>query len=65
MADTSTVNSQELRSSGAALPKWSEIAEAGGIRNWVDAELVRRGLREDVDTSTLSDKQRKAFKAKR
>ena len=31
----------------------------------VDAELTRRGLREDVDTSTLSDKQRKAFKAKR
>jgi RNA-directed DNA polymerase len=58
MADTSTSNS-------AALPKWSEIAEAGGIRNWVDAELTRRGLREDVDTSTLSDKQRKAFKAKR
>ncbi|MFV8755547.1 reverse transcriptase family protein [Nannocystaceae bacterium ST9] len=60
MADTSTSTS-----TGTVPPKWSEIAEAGGIRNWVDAELTRRGLREDVDTSTLSDKQRKAFKAKR
>jgi hypothetical protein len=60
MADTTTTTNPS-----AGLPKWSEIAEAGGIRNWVDAELTRRGLREDVDPSTLSDKQRKAFKAKR
>ena len=60
MADTSTT-----KTAGEDLPKWPDIAQAGGIRNWVDAELTRRGLREDVDTSTLSDKQRKAFKAKR
>ncbi|MFO7566538.1 MAG: reverse transcriptase family protein [Enhygromyxa sp.] len=48
------------------LPSWSEIEAAGNIRNWVDAELTRRGLREEgVDTSRLSDKQRKAYKAKR
>ncbi|HVH98038.1 MAG TPA: reverse transcriptase family protein [Enhygromyxa sp.] len=48
------------------LPKWSDIEAAGNIRNWVDAELTRRGLREEgVDTSRLSDKQRKAYKAKR
>ncbi len=48
------------------LPQWSEIEAAGNIRNWVDAELTRRGLRDDgVDTSSLSDKQRKAYKAKR
>jgi hypothetical protein len=48
------------------LPKWSDIEAAGNIRNWVDAELTRRGLREEgLDTSRLSDKQRKAFKAKR
>jgi RNA-directed DNA polymerase len=64
MADTSTLNSAGSTAQ-PNLPKWSEIAEAGSIRNWVDAELTRRGLREDVDTSTLSDKQRKAFKAKR
>ena len=44
MADTTTTTNPS-----AALPNWSAIAEAGGIRNWVDAELTRRGLREDVD----------------
>ncbi|EDM73524.1 RNA-directed DNA polymerase domain protein [Plesiocystis pacifica SIR-1] len=47
-------------------PKWADIEAAGNIRNWVDAELERRGLRDPgVDTSRLSDKQRKAYKAKR
>lgn len=47
-------------------PEWADIQAAGNIRNWVDAELERRGLREDgVDTSKLSDKARKAYKAKR
>ncbi len=58
-------NSQTTNTGGPTLPKWSEIAAAGGVRNWVDAELTRRGLREDVDTASLSDKQRKAFKARR
>ena len=48
------------------LPTWSAIEEAGNIRNWVDAELERRGLRDPgVDASKLSDKNKKAFKAKR
>jgi RNA-directed DNA polymerase len=47
------------------LPEWAEIAAEGGMRPWVDAELRRRGLIEDVDPSTLSDKQRKQFKARR
>jgi len=47
-------------------PTWAEIEAAGNIRNWVDAELTRRGLSDEgVDTSTLSDKQRKTYKAKR
>jgi len=47
-------------------PAWAEIEAAGNIRNWVDAELTRRGLSDEgVDTSTLSDKQRKTYKAKR
>ncbi|PRQ06709.1 reverse transcriptase family protein [Enhygromyxa salina] len=50
----------------ADLPKWADIEAAGNIRSWVDAELTRLGLFEPgVDTSTLSDKQRKAYKAKR
>jgi RNA-directed DNA polymerase len=60
-----TDNSVPQKTASIDLPKWSDIEAAGSIRNWVDAELVRRGLREDVDTSRLTDKQRKAFKAKR
>ncbi|MBT8492102.1 MAG: RNA-directed DNA polymerase, partial [Deltaproteobacteria bacterium] len=44
---------------------WKAVQEAGGIHNWVHAELERRGLIEDVDTSTLSAKDKKAFKARR
>lgn len=48
------------------LPPWSEIAEAGGIDAWVVAQLQARGLwDEDVDTSTLSDRERKKYKARR
>ncbi|PRQ05022.1 reverse transcriptase [Enhygromyxa salina] len=61
--DTSTSTSA---STPGDLPEWSDIEEAGNIRNWVDAELERRGLRDPgVDTSKLSDKKRKAYKAKR
>lgn len=44
---------------------WPVIAEAGGIHAWVHDELQRQGLIEDTDTSTLSDKERKRFKARR
>jgi RNA-directed DNA polymerase len=64
-SDTTGSPSPALHDLSAWLPAWADIAAAGNIRNWVDAELVRRGLREDVDPSTLSDKQRKAYKAKR
>jgi RNA-directed DNA polymerase len=50
----------------AKLPDWAGIAEAGGIDAWVVQELKRRDLwDEDVDTSTLSDKERKRYKARR
>jgi RNA-directed DNA polymerase len=53
-------------SPSSADPKWSDIEAAGNIRNWVDAELGRRGLRDDgVDVSKLSDKKRKEYKAAR
>ena len=48
------------------LPPWSAIDEAGGIRQWVDAELDRQGLLDPgTDASRLSDKKRKAYKAQR
>lgn len=53
-------------SNAESAPEWAAIEAAGNIRNWVDAELTRRGLREEgVDPSTLGEKQRKAYKAKR
>ena len=46
--------------------EWAIIAEAGGIRSWVEAELVRKGLSDEgVDTSTLSAKARKRYKLRR
>ena len=60
-----TDNSKSNKPAGE-LPPWSAIAEAGGIRNWVDAELNRQGLLDPgTDTSRLSDKKRKAYKAAR
>jgi RNA-directed DNA polymerase len=47
-------------------PEWSQIAEAGGIRQWIDAELRRKALLdESTETSKLSDKERKQYKARR
>jgi RNA-directed DNA polymerase len=58
--------SEQPTSTPADLPKWSDIEAAGNIRNWVDAELGRRGLRDEgVDVSKLSDKKRKEYKAAR
>ncbi|MGH1342071.1 MAG: reverse transcriptase family protein [Nannocystales bacterium] len=48
------------------LPPWSDIAEAGGIHAWVVDELKARELWDgDVDTSTLSEGERKKYKARR
>lgn len=52
--------------SDRALSPWPQIAEAGGIDAWVVAELRARGLWEEgVDTSSLSDRERKKYKARR
>ncbi|MCX4243901.1 reverse transcriptase family protein [Paraliomyxa miuraensis] len=49
-----------------ALDPWPTIAEAGGIDAWVVAELRARGLwDEGTDTSSLSDRERKKYKARR
>lgn len=57
---------EQVDAAARPLPDWPEIATEGGLRQWVDAELRRRGLIDDIsDTSTLSDKQRKQYKARR
>lgn len=47
------------------LPDWKGIEDAGGADAWIYAELERRGLIEQVDFSSLSNKEKKAFKARR
>jgi hypothetical protein len=45
---------------------WKAIQEAGGIAAWVRAELAKKGVSTDgVDPSTLSDKQKGAYKEKK
>jgi hypothetical protein len=45
--------------------EWAEIAAAGGIRAWVDAELARLGLADPGAAATMSDAEKKAYKARR
>lgn len=44
--------------------RWADIAAAGGIREWVDAEILRQGL-QDPGSGTISDGEKKAYKARR
>ncbi|MBK9030617.1 MAG: RNA-directed DNA polymerase [Myxococcales bacterium] len=48
----------------AAVP-WAEVAAAGGIRPWVDAALARQGLADPGVPSSMSDGEKKAYKARR
>ncbi|MCX5748222.1 MAG: reverse transcriptase family protein [Proteobacteria bacterium] len=47
------------------LPRWDDIAAAGGIRNWVDAEITRQGLTDPGASSATTDAEKKAYKARR
>jgi len=48
------------------LPPWPDIAAAGGTQQWVVSELEARGLWEPgIDTSRLSERERKQYKARR
>lgn len=44
--------------------RWADIAAAGGIREWIDAEIARQGL-SDPGSANLSDSEKKAYKARR
>jgi hypothetical protein len=56
--------SADNREPGQAVA-WQEIREAGGIQRWVHAELTRLGLIDDADTTSMSAKERKAYRARR
>jgi RNA-directed DNA polymerase len=44
--------------------RWADVAAAGGIREWVDAEIARQGLT-DPGAHTISDGEKKVYKARR
>jgi hypothetical protein len=44
--------------------RWADVAAAGGIREWVDVEIARQGLT-DPGAHTISDGEKKAYKARR
>ncbi|HWN67567.1 MAG TPA: reverse transcriptase family protein [Haliangium sp.] len=64
-ASTNPSGSTAPPSNERSQPAWADIEAAGGIHAWVTAELDRRGLIESVDTSTLSNEERKRYKARR
>src|SRR3569832_441934 len=44
--------------------RWGDVAAAGGIREWVDAEIARQGLT-DPCAHTISEGEKKAYKTRR
>jgi len=44
---------------------WADVAAAGGIRDWVDAQVARQGLADPGGTSAMTDAEKKLYKARR
>lgn len=44
---------------------WADVAAAGGIREWVDAQVARQGLADPGATSAMTDAEKKLYKARR
>jgi hypothetical protein len=44
---------------------WADVAAAGGIREWVDAQLARQGLIDPGTTAGLNDAELKLYKTRR
>ncbi len=45
--------------------KWADVAAAGGMREWVEAEIARQGLASSGVPSGMTDAEKKQFKARR
>ena len=45
--------------------QWADVDAAGGIRAWVDAEVARQGLADTGTPSTMTDAEKKNYKARR
>jgi RNA-directed DNA polymerase len=46
-------------------PQWADIAAAGGIREWVDAQIAKQGLADPGASQSMSDAEKKLYKARR
>jgi RNA-directed DNA polymerase len=44
---------------------WADVDAKGGIRNWVESEVERLGLSDPGGASSLSDAEKKVYKARR
>lgn len=45
--------------------RWADVAAAGGIREWVDAQIAKQGLTDPGVPSSMSDAEKKQYKARR
>src|ERR1041385_4889897 len=45
--------------------RWADVAAAGGIREWVDAEVARQGLTDPGAAASMTDAEKKNYKARR
>ncbi|HUS27863.1 MAG TPA: reverse transcriptase family protein [Kofleriaceae bacterium] len=48
-----------------AQPQWADVAAAGGIREWVDAQVAKQGLSDPGASQSMSDAEKKLYKARR
>ncbi len=44
---------------------WADVAAAGGIREWVEAQVAKQGLVDPGATSAMTDAEKKLYKARR
>nr|HEX4312401.1 reverse transcriptase family protein [Kofleriaceae bacterium] len=47
------------------IPRWDDVDAAGGIREWVDAEIERLGLTDPGFRQSWDDDEKKQYKARR
>lgn len=45
--------------------RWADVAAAGGIREWVDAQIAKQGLADPGASSSMTDAEKKLYKARR
>lgn len=45
--------------------QWADVAAAGGIREWVDAQIAKQGLADPGASQSMSDAEKKLYKARR